>query len=340
MITYFPTPYPDELLYSLFARYYAKTGYLAYIYAAEDLYVNRNTRPDAEFLNELTDEVKNILTGNMSMEDLIQMHTMFPYYGRFLKQDRRQKAFDALVSTKGNYHYLLAIPNRGIGQLRYCPLCVAEDRNKYGETYWHRMHQMQGVDVCPEHLCKLMSSNVTTRSRQSPCLTTAEEEIDLAKKKLEPASIIEEKIARYVLSVFQSPVNMDCNTPIGNFLHSRMANTKYLSARGERRNMSLIYSELSEYYKDLTNNPIKEPEYLKKIFTSQRPNTYDICLVAMFLGIPACDLVNMNLPRKTQYQLFDERIIQLHNAGLKYTEIAKKLNASYDIVKAIGEGRY
>lgn len=339
MITYFPKPYPDELLYSLFARYYAKTGYLAYIYAAEDLYVNRNTRPDAEFLNELTDEVKNILTRSVSMEDLIQMHTMFPYYGRFLKYERRQKAFDALASTKGNYHYLLAIPNRGIGLLRYCPMCAAEDRNKYGETYWHRMHQMQGVDICPEHLCKLVNSNVTTRSRQSPNLITAEE-VDLTNEILLSVNIIEEKTARYVLSVFQAPVNMDCKTPIGNFLHSRMANTKYLSVRGERRNMSLIYSEFSEYYKGLTNNPVKEPDYLKKIFTSQRPNTYDICLIAMFLDIPACDLVNMKLPQKTQHQLFDKRIIQLHNKGLKYTEIAKQLNASYDIVKAIGEGRY
>lgn len=104
MITYFPTLYPDEILYSLFARYYAKAGHLAYIYAAEDLYVKRTTRPDVEFLNELTNEVKNILTINMSMEDLVQKHTMFPYYGRFLKYERRKQAFDAIVSMQGNYH--------------------------------------------------------------------------------------------------------------------------------------------------------------------------------------------------------------------------------------------
>ena len=35
MISYFPTAYPDELLYSQLARYYAKSGYMAYTYAAE-----------------------------------------------------------------------------------------------------------------------------------------------------------------------------------------------------------------------------------------------------------------------------------------------------------------
>ncbi len=30
MIAYFPTAYPDELLYSQLARYYTKSGYMAY----------------------------------------------------------------------------------------------------------------------------------------------------------------------------------------------------------------------------------------------------------------------------------------------------------------------
>ena len=49
MITYFPSIYPDELLYSLLARYYAKSGYLAYTYAAQDLFVKKTVKPDIEF---------------------------------------------------------------------------------------------------------------------------------------------------------------------------------------------------------------------------------------------------------------------------------------------------
>ena len=39
MISYFPAAYPDEPLYSQLARYYTKSGYMAYTYAAEELYV-------------------------------------------------------------------------------------------------------------------------------------------------------------------------------------------------------------------------------------------------------------------------------------------------------------
>ena len=41
MILYFPKAYPDELLYSQLARYYIKSGYTAYRFAAEALYKNK-----------------------------------------------------------------------------------------------------------------------------------------------------------------------------------------------------------------------------------------------------------------------------------------------------------
>ena len=41
MIAFFPTIYLDELLYSQLARYYAASGYMAYTYAAEDLFASR-----------------------------------------------------------------------------------------------------------------------------------------------------------------------------------------------------------------------------------------------------------------------------------------------------------
>jgi len=39
--------------------------------------------------------------------------------------------------------------------MRVCPLCVKEDRERYGETYWHLSHQLQGIDVCHKHGCYL-----------------------------------------------------------------------------------------------------------------------------------------------------------------------------------------
>ena len=41
MITHFPSPYPDELVYSLFSRYYSSSGALSYRCIAEELFKNR-----------------------------------------------------------------------------------------------------------------------------------------------------------------------------------------------------------------------------------------------------------------------------------------------------------
>lgn len=69
MITYFPTIYPDELLYSQLARYYTKSGYMAYSFVAEELFTSKTVRPELEFVNSYTSEAIQAITRNMSMEE-------------------------------------------------------------------------------------------------------------------------------------------------------------------------------------------------------------------------------------------------------------------------------
>ena len=96
MIVQFPVFYPDELVYSLLARYYVRSGYMRYTFAAEDLFQSKTVRPDIEFVNAYTPAALQMITKDMPMADVILHHTMFPYYGRFLHRERRHKAFGAL----------------------------------------------------------------------------------------------------------------------------------------------------------------------------------------------------------------------------------------------------
>lgn len=50
--------------------------------------------------------------------------------------------------------------------LRFCPECYAEEIRKYGESYWHRIHQTPGVLVCAKHNCQLIESNISTMSNR------------------------------------------------------------------------------------------------------------------------------------------------------------------------------
>lgn len=342
MIAYFPSVYPDELLYSLLSRYAAQSGYLTYTAAAQELFVRKTAKPNIEFITPLKGDVLQHATKNLSLRAFLERHTMFPYYARFLPKERRRQALDLLCQMDERYCNLLYLKKgkAALRYLRYCPACAEEDRAAYGETYWRRMHQLAGVSVCPVHGCVLQDSSIPITSNASPALICAEESVPPAEEAVYSGNETEKRVASYVHQVFCAPVDMDTDIAIGRFLHSRLAYTKYLSPRGEQRNMALLYRDYTAYYAELQNNPIQEQWQLQKLFSSDRLSSYEICLVAMFLNVPVQMLTHMTLPEQPQHERFDDTIRILRAQGLKYPAIAKRLNASYDVVKAIGEGRY
>lgn len=341
MITYFPEVYPDELLYSQLARCYVKAGYPAYIYMAEDFFQDKKVRPDIEFINTLTPAALQIVTKKKTIEDIVLKHTMFPYYGHFISKERRNKAYQALIGMKGNYNNLLPkVKSCQDRFLRYCPLCVKTDRDKFGETFWHRNHQITGINVCPIHRCYLKNSEVVISVKASPVLHHAEGVIPKKDNVEIVKDDIEYEVSEYVAAVFQSDLDMDFDIDVGDFLHSRMIGTKYCSARGKKRYMKLLHRDFISYFEKLPENRITELWQLQKIFTNDRSNFVDVCLLAYFLKVSVDDLVNMKVPDVSQDEVFDTEIKRLHDKGLKYPEIAKRLGMSYDSVKTIGNGRY
>lgn len=244
MIAPFPEFYPDELVYSLLARYYTQSGYMRYTFAAEDLFQAKTVRPAPDFVNLYTSYTLEMLTRKMSMEDVILKHTMFPYYGRFLNKERRNQAFQALVKMQGNYHNLLPMQKSKDGKkrhLRYCPICVKEDREQFGETYWHRIHQMIGIEVCPKHGCHLVDAVCVTVGKSSPDLKSAEESMHGSRHEiLKTKESLDENLARYMAAVFESEINLEKDISVGKFLHSRLEGTPYCSLRGEQRNIGKL----------------------------------------------------------------------------------------------------
>lgn len=341
MIAFFPQLYPDELLYSAFARYFDKSGYGIYRAAAEDIFENGLVKPDILFVSRLRNGLVDILKKQKSWEQIITEHTMYPYYGRFLTQERRKRAFQSLVNMDGLHRRALQMPNAGDADrqlLRYCPLCCQHDRKKYGEMYWHRQHQMYGVTVCPVHGCQLNSSAVSLSGKASPGFFSAEINVE----ECQPQScnnLIEKKLATYIGELFCQDI-VDAETPVFRYLHEKMAGGKYTSPRGEQKNVSLLHNDLLDYYSDLQDNPLTELWQLKKVTDGKTALTKNIAMVAMFIGIPPNELAAMQMPKELHREAFDRKVRELHGQGLKYPQIAKIMGAPLDVVKPIGENRY
>jgi hypothetical protein len=337
MIGFLPEIYPDELFYSWIARYYCRTGYSAYIDAIEDIFQSRTVRPDIEFLTKINPAAIETVSSFISLHDLLMNHTLFPYYARFLPHARRARAYELMVRMEGDPHDLLAIPDNKRGQLRrlrYCPVCVEENREKYGETYWKRSHQLIGVDVCPIHGCYLKETNVVIAGKASPRLHIAEQVIgNIASRKCADSASL--RLAEYMIQLFQQPLLLESTTPVGQFLNSKLEWTKYMSPRGDQRRMRLLLNDLHYFYGE------SAPEAWKvhKVLNGYCWTPVEVCQLALFLGITPEELSTMALPPKSQPEIIDEQIHALHDQGVKAPEIARRLGLSVNTVKPIA-GRY
>lgn len=97
-------------------------------------------------------------------EKMIMSYTLFPYYTAFLPQKRVDLVISSMMSNYGgDIHVRTGIMASNVsvpGFLRYCPECIVHDKLVYGEYYWHRIHQIPGVLVCPIHNMQLQDSRI------------------------------------------------------------------------------------------------------------------------------------------------------------------------------------
>ena len=225
--------------------------------------------------------------------------------------------------------------------MRYCPLCAAADREQHGETYWHRKHQLPGVEICLEHRCRLEnSSNGITVESQRFKLVHAEMVIPQYTPVNMDVSELEYQLSDYVMQVFDADMDFDNDVSTGKFLQSRLEGTPYTSLRGEQVFARKLFAALSEHYQELPQNTLEAWWYVQKVFCSQNFHTFDICLIALFLGIPINDLLHMTLPELTLQQRFDNQLRLLRSQGMTQKQVAEAMGVSIHAIKGVEEKRY
>ncbi len=169
MIGTLPDIYPGELLYSLCARYCDRMQYPSKRSVVQELFGTGNVVASVELPSHIDDFVAALPPGHHYTADLlIDNHTLLPFYGPFLpperlhclRQDMRGRNGPAIHMRIGLMASHVAPPE----WIRLCPRCIVEDRRQFGECYWHRVHQVPGVEVCPVHEVCLYNSNVRTQN--------------------------------------------------------------------------------------------------------------------------------------------------------------------------------
>ncbi|MCA9469971.1 MAG: TniQ family protein [Nitrospira sp.] len=171
MIGWFPDPYPDELLYSVAARYAERVGYPNCTAAIEELFGQGSTRVSIDFPLGL-DYLLNTLppAHRFSFGEILHEQTLFPFYGPFLPIERGYRLMQAMREKRGKGLHRLISGTIGTIRppewLRFCPECAQDDFKTVGEPYWHRLPQLPGAIVCPRHHVFLENSAVRYANRR------------------------------------------------------------------------------------------------------------------------------------------------------------------------------
>lgn len=179
MIGFFPDPYPDELFYSACARYAQRLKYPNKQSVITELFGRRGLSAIVDFPTRLDHFLSVVPSNKYTADEIINENTLFPFYEPFITNERAMIIRDEMKSIKENH--LQARLAGNINQitlpksLRFCTECVEEDRLEFGETYWHRIHQLAGVLICSKHRCFLQDSSVTWDRKSSSFFHAAEE---------------------------------------------------------------------------------------------------------------------------------------------------------------------
>ena len=296
MISYLPELYPDELVYSWFCRLYIHGGYLTHKAALTDLFEKRSCNPSKEFIGYLNADAKMIISKAIPINKLIAEHTMFPQYARFIPSDKKIAALRLLGegSTDPHHVFTILIRNPNSEWMRYCPLCASEDREKYGETYWHRSHQIRNINLCPKHKCHLINSPVSIKNESAfsfyPAQTTVKDD-DIIYSQNE----LEHRFTDYCTELVASPISFQKSAPIRSITYQAMKDTPYMKSTGRSRYTTRFYEDITDFYISINlQNPISFSQ-IQRALLGELTEFTTITQIAFFLGISVEELLNPNL---------------------------------------------
>ena len=249
MLTFFPAPYPGEWWYSVLCRYHLRSGNAKFQTTIRELFQGSpRAMIGAFFPNNTIYQLVSQLPESFDLKSLILEHTPFQYYMRMYPLPQKRAFLEALCKGEATTPTYIWKTAGGKNQrLPYCPMCAQEEAEKYGESYWHTLHQLPLVTVCDIHHCRLLDASSEALRLNEGFYTIPAGALEADPVAADSSEILLAKISReYLVADFEV-----CPTQKYNNLAQTLMNKGYgvlkkggiISLDAER-----IYQDLQEYY--------------------------------------------------------------------------------------------
>ncbi|HML31958.1 TnsD family transposase [Sporomusa sphaeroides] len=265
MLGFVPSPYPDEILYSVLARYHVWSMNAGYKHTLQQLFGTSSICTVIDFPSHLGRLGKLLPEGTtVTIELIIEKHTLLPLFRPFLPPGRVEKVAKYMMGDQGQgvSQLIGAMPSSipTLKYLRYCPQCLKSDFEEYGEAYWHRTHQLQGVTVCPRHLSRLSDSEICVSPPQNKtAFKTVSEGTDLDRFwKSEYLGFPHANVAQAIQWI------LDNKTPVLGFENIR---ERYLTLL-QRKDLTTYRRRVRQEELAEAINGFFSPEYLKEVYST------------------------------------------------------------------------
>jgi len=258
MRPFFPTPYEDELLYSLIARYHFLTGNSDYKDTLVEVFGSRSKIPSIHFPTNIGYLCTQFYReADCTPEQLVFNHTLFPLYSPFLPKERAVRILNLIISdTKSNVQAMIGMMAGSVCStegLLYCPICADNDFKDNGEMYFRRSHNVQGVSVCYKHGCFLKVYRESYRSVSRIEFIRFDHRIADLKPEFLLAENTQQKLYRVAKSVHYllNQHQFDYNQIRVHQKYLNLLNTKgFLTSKGHISQQDLAF-EIHGFYDDI-----------------------------------------------------------------------------------------
>lgn len=157
-----PASLPDETLFSRYVRHMTILGM-----SEQDYLTTLLNKPRASIHPYLTIGIRRAakICGD-SETKIYRKQTLGRLFSYFLPQHGKS-ILQALLQSNGSNAIracqLVTFKESETSSLKYCPVCAKEDIRHFGVAYWHRNHQVSGVEACPEHKVWLIHEKLPER---------------------------------------------------------------------------------------------------------------------------------------------------------------------------------
>ena len=125
MLQYFPTPYPDELWYSVLCRYHVRSGNLSYLTTIKELFPGKTDAVIGSFFPNsiLYDVIKQLPEGFLDIETVALEHTLFKYAFRFQSTEKKRDMINLIKEGQSAFPMKLCEADQKYPKLKACLKC-------------------------------------------------------------------------------------------------------------------------------------------------------------------------------------------------------------------------